>query len=64
MKQETKTQRPVHPFWCDECGQKAPFTITGCGIAHRAECSRHDEDPYEVFDAAVEWCKKTGDSIP
>lgn len=56
--------RPVHPFWCDDCGAKAPFTINGCGIPHPVDCSRHGEDAISVFQAAVEWCKATGRSIP
>jgi hypothetical protein len=55
---------PHHPFWCDECGQKAPFTINGCGIPHDLACSRHGENPTETWKRAVDWCRATGESIP
>jgi hypothetical protein len=56
--------RPVHPFWCDECGAKAPFTIKGCDIPHDSDCHRRGEDAMGVWEAAVDWCKATGESIP
>ena len=55
---------PVHPFWCDECGGHAGFTIRGCPIEHADWCSRRDEDPEVVYRAAVSYVKATGKEIP
>jgi hypothetical protein len=55
---------PSHPFWCDDCGGKAPFTIKGFEIDHDPECPRHGEDAEAVFDAAWEFVRVTGKAIP
>jgi hypothetical protein len=57
-------QSPVHPFWCDECGGKAAFTIQGCPIQHAAACPRRGEDPMTVFARAKAYCQRTGKAIP
>ncbi len=61
---ERRIPPAVHPFWCDDCGRKAPFTIRGCEIPHESDCSRAHEDAERVYVAAVEWCKRTGEAIP
>jgi hypothetical protein len=55
---------PKHPYWCDECGAKAGFTIRGCPIDHKADCSRHGEDAEQVYRDAVAYVKTTGKAIP
>lgn len=54
---------PPHPYWCDDCGGKAPFTIPGCPIEHSSDCPRHGEDAMEVYKAAVESVRRTGKAI-
>lgn len=54
----------MHPFWCDECGAKAPFTIPGWPIEHESWCSFKDEDPEERWEKAKEYCLRTGKTIP
>lgn len=56
--------RPAHPFWCDHCGQKAPFTIRGCEIPHLDGCSRRGEDPELAYARAAEWVRQTREPIP
>lgn len=56
--------RPPHPYWCDECDGKAPFTIPACPIEHSEDCSRFGEDARQVYAVAVEYVKVTGKSIP
>ena len=41
-----------HPFYCDDCGNKAPFTIAGCPIEHDADCPRFGEDAMQVYEQA------------
>ena len=61
---QAKPVTPPHPFWCDDCGAKAGFTIRGCPIEHAKCCRRHGEDPEAVFSSAAKWCQQTGESIP
>ncbi len=61
---DDKLPMPVHPFWCDTCGMNAPFTIPECPINHEPDCPRHGEDARTVYLKAVEWCKRTGGTIP
>jgi hypothetical protein len=56
-------EKPNHPYWCDDCGGKAPFTIPGCEIDHDKGCPRENEDAMAVFRAAAEYCKTTGKAI-
>ena len=56
-------RRPPHPYWCDECGQKAPFTIPETPVEHQEWCSRYGEDAVKVFADARDWCIATGKSI-
>lgn len=56
--------RPPHPYWCDDCGAKAPFTIPGWPIDHTEDCSRFGEDARQVYLDAVEYVTTTGESIP
>lgn len=58
------SERPPHPYWCDDCEQRAPFAIPGCPIPHTEGCSRADEDPLDVYKEAVAWCRRTHQSIP
>jgi hypothetical protein len=58
------TDRPKHPFWCDDCGGKSGFTIRGCPIVHDPDCPRHGEDPEQVYRDAVAYVKATGRAIP
>lgn len=55
---------PFHPFWCDDCGGKAAFTIRGCPVVHDEDCPRFGENPDEVYERARAWCLKTGGVIP
>lgn len=61
-------QRPRHPFWCDECGGKAPFTIKGSPIRHHRDCPHHGEtytDAERLYEEAKAWClRNPGRSIP
>lgn len=59
MREET----PVHPFWCDDCGGKAGFTIPGCPVDHAPDCPRFGEDPMQVYVTAVKFCRETGEVI-
>jgi hypothetical protein len=61
---QPKPNRPPHPFWCDDCGERAGFRIKGCPIPHRADCPRHGEEAEQVFNNAVAWCRVTGGTIP
>lgn len=54
---------PPHPYWCDDCGAHASFTIPGCGISHKRGCTRYGEDPRAVYDTAFEYCVRTGKTI-
>lgn len=56
--------RPVHPFWCDRCWQRAVFRLRGCPIPHEEDCDRYGEDAEAVYAAAWHWCKRTGKGIP
>lgn len=60
----TPLPSPPHPYWCDECGRKAPFTMRGCEIEHEEGCPRFGEDGYAVWLSAYEYVKRTGKSIP
>lgn len=53
-----------HPYWCDDCGGRAPLTIPGCPIDHLSDCPRFGEDPMVVYKAAVTYVKATGEVIP
>ena len=55
---------PFHPYWCDECGGKAPFKILSCEIDHVYGCSRFGEDSRKIWLAAYEYVRDTGKSIP
>lgn len=60
------TERPRHPFWCDECGGKSPFTIRGCPITHANDCPHHpdtDEKAESRYTAAVAWLKANSGSV-
>lgn len=64
---EARKKRPImppHPFWCDYCGQKAPFTIRGCEVPHADDCPRRNENAEAIYQAAVDWCRETGETIP
>lgn len=61
---QTSDKPALHPYWCDSCGEKSPFTIPGSPVEHEADCERHGEDPVAVYRAAVEYCRKTGKGIP
>jgi hypothetical protein len=56
--------RPPHPYFCDECGGRAPFKIAGCPVEHALSCPRHGEDPMAVFERAKAYCRETGKAIP
>lgn len=53
----------VHPYWCNDCGENAGFTIPGCPINHRKNCPRFGENAQQVFNAAVTYVKATGRKI-
>lgn len=55
---------PPHPYWCDECGGKAPFALRECPIEHKEDCPRFGEDANAVWLAAYEYVRDTGRSIP
>ena len=55
---------PPHPYYCDDCDGRAPFTIPGCEIAHALRCPRHGEDAMAVFERAKAYCRRTGKAIP
>jgi hypothetical protein len=55
---------PAHPFWCDECGAHAGFSIKGCPIPHRNTCARYGENPETVYTQAVTYVQATGRTIP
>jgi hypothetical protein len=57
------TTIPPHPYFCDDCGGRAPFTIPGCPIAHARLCPRHAEDPMAVYERAKAYCQRTGKAI-
>lgn len=61
-------RRPRHPFWCDECGGKAPFRIKGCTIDHRPDCQFYGETSRQaerLHEAAVAWLRQhPGEKIP
>lgn len=59
-----KGRKPYHPYWCDECGHKAPFTIPGCPIEHSKECPREGEDAMRVYNEAKQYVQATGEPIP
>ncbi len=60
---EIELTAPPHPYWCDDCGQKAPFTIPGCPIEHSRDCERYNEKPMSVYEKAVNYCRTTGKPI-
>lgn len=55
---------PPHPYWCDDCGGKAPFRIRACEIEHAKGCPRFGEDADAVFWAAFDYVRATGKAIP
>lgn len=61
-------QMPRHPFWCDECGGKAPFTIKGSRIDHDRSCPLYGEterQAEERYERAVAWLRRNpGKVIP
>lgn len=52
-----------HPYWCDDCGRKAPFTIPGCPIDHEKDCPRFGEDAMQIYREAVDHVRVTGEAI-
>jgi hypothetical protein len=63
MMAEEIEETPLHPYWCDDCGNKSAFTIPGCEIDHDANCPRTNEDAMEVYRKAVDYCQRTGKGI-
>ncbi len=60
---EHREEPPAHPFWCDDCGAKAGFTLKGCAIDHALDCPRFGENPEHVYEAAKDYCRRTGRKI-
>ena len=54
---------PAHPYWCDDCAGKAPFSIMGCPIKHEEGCVRENKDAMEVYEKAKAWCLATKGTI-
>jgi hypothetical protein len=58
------TPPPPHPYWCEACGQHAPFRVTMGAIPHTDGCPRQGEAWLQVYSRAVEWVLQTGEAIP
>jgi len=55
---------PPHPYWCDDCGQHAPFRMPFCPIPHVEGCTREGEDAMDIYYQALAYVQATGQEIP